>query len=73
MTQDSVLVKMASIKNGKSEFISLRFDRTKPESAKMQNYIFYGYDWVSFVVCFLRVLLRVNLLEQIICGCCLFL
>jgi hypothetical protein len=44
MTQDSVLVKMASIKNGKSEFISLRFDRTKPESAKMQNYIFYGYD-----------------------------
>jgi len=44
MTQDSVLVKMASIKNGKSEFISLRFDKTKPESARMQNYIFYGYD-----------------------------
>ena len=44
MTQDLVLVKMASIKNGKSEFISLRFDKTKPESAKMQNYIFYGYD-----------------------------
>jgi hypothetical protein len=44
MTQDSVLVKMASIKNGKSEFISLRFDKAKPESAKMQNYIFYGYD-----------------------------
>jgi uncharacterized protein involved in type VI secretion and phage assembly len=44
MTQDHILVKMASIKNGKSEFISLRFDKTKPESAKMQNYIFYGYD-----------------------------
>jgi hypothetical protein len=44
LTQDSILVKMASIKSGKSELISLRFDKGQPESAKIQNYIFYGYD-----------------------------
>ena len=42
--QDFVLVKLASIKPGRSELISLRFDKTKPESAKIQNHIFYGYD-----------------------------
>lgn len=44
MTQDSIIVKLASIKSGRSEVISLRFDKTQPESAKVQNYIFYGYD-----------------------------
>jgi len=44
MTPDSVLVKMASIKSGKSELITLRFDKIQPESAKVQNHIFYGYD-----------------------------
>ena len=44
MTHDSVLVKMASIKSGKSELITLRFEKIQPESAKVQNHIFYGYD-----------------------------
>lgn len=44
MTQDSVLVKLASIKSGRSEVISLRFNRKQPEYAKVQNNIFYGYD-----------------------------
>jgi hypothetical protein len=44
MTQDSILVKMASIKSGKSELITLRFEKIQSESAKVQNYIFYGYD-----------------------------
>ena len=44
MTRNSVLVKMASIKSGKSELITLRFDKIQPESAKVQNHIFYGYD-----------------------------
>ena len=44
MTPDSVLVKLASIKSGRSELISLRFDKIQIESAKIQNYIFYGYD-----------------------------
>ncbi len=44
MTQGSVLVKLASIKPGRSELISLRFDKAQPESARIQNHIFYGYD-----------------------------
>jgi hypothetical protein len=44
MTQDSVLVRMASIKSGRSEVISLRFDKKQPEFAKVYNHIFYGYD-----------------------------
>jgi len=44
VTQDSVLVKLAYIKFGRSEMISLRFDKIQLESAKIQNYIFYGYD-----------------------------
>ncbi len=44
MTPDSVLVKLASIKPGKSEVISLRFDKIQAESAKIKNYVFYGYD-----------------------------
>jgi hypothetical protein len=44
ITQASVLVKMASIKFGRSELISLRFDKIQLESAKVQNYIFYSYD-----------------------------
>jgi len=44
MTQDSILVKLASIKSGKSEVISLRFDKEQPEYAKVHNHIFYGYD-----------------------------
>jgi len=44
MNKDSVLVKLASIKPGKSEVISLRFDKIQAESAKIKNHIFYGYD-----------------------------
>ena len=44
MTQDSVMVKLASIKSGRSELISLRFDKNQPEFAKVKNHIFYGYD-----------------------------
>ncbi len=44
MTKSSVLVKLASIKPGRSELIFLRFDKAQPESARIQNHIFYGYD-----------------------------
>ncbi len=43
-TEGSVMVKLASIKSGKSELISLKFDKIRVESAKIKNYIFYGYD-----------------------------
>jgi len=44
MTPDSVLLKLASIKLGRSELISLRLDKIQQDSAKVQNHIFYGYD-----------------------------
>ena len=43
-TKGSILVKLASIRSGRSEVISLRLDKEQPESAKVNNHIFYGYD-----------------------------